>query len=222
MKGVFVAGVDTGVGKTVFSAALLKIVDGSYSGRYWKPIQTGTIVGDDTTSVKELTELSEDHFLEPAYKFAEPLSPHVAAAKWGKRIDIDHIIKLFSDAMKTGTFLIVEGAGGLLVPLNESTLQIELIKKMNLPLILVSEDRVGAINQTLLSIRAAREVGINVLGIVLTKSRRTFGNAESISSFGKVDILLELDPTEDSRNALAQAAGDSKIRRCLGVKEIPH
>ena len=82
--GVFVIGVDTGVGKTTLCAGLLKMLVGSRKVAYWKPVQTGTIVGDDTKDIRKATQLSDDYFVEPAYRFPDPLSPHFAARKWGK------------------------------------------------------------------------------------------------------------------------------------------
>ncbi len=222
MKSVFVIGVDTGVGKTTVSAGILKLLHGTCKVRYWKPIQTGTIVGDDTATVIGVTQFEPDCYANPGYRFAEPVSPHVAARKWGKTIDLELLQKTFEQHVKDGYFVIVEGAGGLLAPLNDHELQIDLVKRLGIPVLLVSEDRVGAINQTLLTVKAAREAKIDVLGVILTRSRRTFGNAESIAHFGKVEVLAEIDPSEDIRNAIAQVGGDPKLRKLFGAGNLPH
>ena len=221
MEGVFVTGTDTGVGKTTFCAGLLKLIQGTYKVRYWKPVQTGTIIGDDTNVIKELTQLNADFFVQPAYRFPDPVSPHMAAKKWGQEVDLETLKKAYTAAKATTDFMIVEGAGGLLVPLNDRVLQIDLIKAIGLPLLVVAEDRVGAINQTLLTLNAARAVGIEILGVVLTKTRKNLGNAEPIAQFGKVEILAEFDPSEDSRNVIAQVGGHEGLRKLFNVKSLP-
>ena len=221
MDGVFVIGTDTGVGKSIVCAGLLKLVVGTKEIVYWKPIQTGTIVGDDTKAVKSLTDLADGYFLAPNYRFPEPLSPHMAASKWGKRIELDSLEATYRAAREQKKFVLVEGAGGILVPFNDQTLQIDFIKRLKLPLIIVSQDRVGAINQCLLTLNAARAEKIEVLGIILTRSRQTLGNAEAIKQFGKVEILAELDPTEDSRTVVAQVGANSRLRELFAVSALP-
>ncbi len=223
MEGVFVTGTDTGVGKTVICAGLLKLMTSSQKQQpiYWKPVQTGTIVGDDTKAVKSLTALGPEFFWEPSYRFPEPLSPHMAAQKWGKTVELDVLKKAYADRKNKNNFIIIEGAGGILVPLNETTLQINLIKELGLPVLLVSEDRVGAINQTLLTVNAARAANIPILGIILTKARKTLGNAEAINQFGKVEILAQFDPTEDSRRIVGEVGTDGRLRELFELSSFP-
>lgn len=222
MEGVFITGIDTDVGKTAVSAGLLKLLQSYRKACYWKPIQTGTIVSDDTREVQNITGLGPEFFVEPAYRFAEPVAPHVAAKKWGQKIDVQWMAKIFGEKTKEGNFLIVEGAGGLLVPLNETDLLIDFMDRIRLPIIFVAEDRLGAINQTLLSLRVAREKGLEVLGAVLTRSRRTFGNADSIAHFGKVEILAELEQSEDPKNIVAQIGGHKRLRELFNVPQLPN
>ena len=221
MEGIFIIGVDTGVGKSSVAAGILKLLQGSRKVCYWKPIQTGTIVADDTKEIKNLTSLPENCFIEPTYRFAEPLSPYMAAKKWGKRVELSELVNTFSQIKKDGYFPILEGAGGLLVPYNETELQVDFAKKIKLPIIFITEDRVGAINQVLLSLSYAREQGLEVLGVIITRSRRTLGNAESISHFGKVEILAEFDPTEDHRNLVAQVGGNERLRELFQTPKLP-
>jgi len=220
MDGVFITGTDTSVGKTVVCAGLLKLLHGSREVCYWKPVQTGSVLGDDTAEVRSLTELDKS-FLEPTYRFPDPVSPHFAARKWGKTIELEPMVKTFQQAKQQGRFVIAEGAGGVLVPFNEETLQIHFIQRLGLPVILVGEDRVGGINHALLSLNACREAGVQVLGVILTRARGTLGNAESISHFGKVDILAQLDPSEDVRTLVARVSSDSKLRSLFGVPTLP-
>lgn len=221
-QGVFVIGVDTGVGKTTLCAGLLKMMVGG-AGRvaYWKPVQTGTIVGDDTKDIKKATQLSDDHFIEPSYRFTDPLSPHFAAKKWGKTIDMRVLQDAYEAARKRVDFLIVEGAGGLLVPFNDDSLQIDFIKTVKLPLLVCATDRVGAINQTLLTLNACRAENITVHGVVVMKSRGNLGNSEGIAKYGKVEIVAELPPAEDMSSLIGQVAAHSRLRKLFGLTPLP-
>lgn len=221
MEGIFITGIDTGVGKTVVAAGLLKAVHGHNKAAYWKPVQTGTIVGDDTGDIRAMLEISDDSFIEPVYRFPDPVSPHYAAKKWGKVIEVAEIGKRFDELRAQGRFLIVEGAGGLLVPYSETELQADLISRTKLPLLIVASDRVGAINQCLLTLNACRDHGFRVLGIVMTKSRGNLGNAEAIAHFGKVEILAELPPSENSRSVAAQVSVHPRLRKMLGLPDLP-
>ncbi len=221
MNGIFVIGVDTNVGKTTVAAGIVKMLHGSKPVRYWKPVQTGTIVGDDTTDVKAATELPSECFMEPAYRFTDPLSPHYAAKKWNKRIDLDEMAKTALAEMAEGTFLVMEGAGGLLVPYNEKELQIDFLQKVGLPLLIITNDRVGAINQTLLTLHECERQNLKVLGVIVTKARGNLGNAEAITHFGKVDVLAEFPTTEESTALLGKVAANPRLRKIFGLPLLP-
>ena len=218
MEGVFVTGTDTGVGKTIVCAGLLKAIYGSKDVAYWKPVQTGTIVGDDTREVKAMTHLPETCFRAPSYSFPDPVSPHMAAEKWGKTVELD---TLMTDFKKSNQFQIVEGAGGVLVPFNDTLLQIEFIKQTGLGVIIVSQDRVGAINHTLLTLDECRKVGIPVHGVILTRCRMTLGNGPVISKFGKVEVLATFTPTDDPKSLVAQVASNTRLRQLFNVVPLP-
>ncbi len=221
MDGVFIIGVDTNVGKSTVAAGILKMIYGSKPVKYWKPVQTGTIVGDDTNDIRTATQLPDETFMEPSYRFTDPLSPHFAAKKWGKHISVDDMTKTFDAEKKKGAFLVVEGAGGLLVPFNEKELQVDFLHRLKLPLIVVTTDRVGAINQSLLTIHECRAQKLDVLGFVVTKSRGNLGNSEAISHFGKVEILAEFPTVEDSLTVIGQVAGNARLRKIFGLPQIP-
>ncbi len=187
-KGIFITGTDTDIGKTVVSAVLML----KFKGTYWKPIQTGRELGTDTEEIKRLTKLPEDHFLEEAYNLLYPLSPHLSAKRMGIQIDLNRI-----NLPKVRHYpVIVEGAGGLLVPLNDKDLMIDLIKKLKLPVILVASTRLGTINHTLLSLYVLRKEKIDVLGVVLNGPKNK-DNKESIENFGKVKVLAEIEPLSE-------------------------
>lgn len=156
MNGFFVTGIGTDIGKTVVSAVLVEALKADY----WKPIQSGNQDFKDSDFIKAYcihhqTIHPEEYFL------TEPVSPHLAAKLDGKTIEFQHI-KL----PKTTTTLIVEGAGGLLVPLNDKHLIVDLIIKLQLPVILVSMNYLGSINHTLLTIEALKQRNIDISGII--------------------------------------------------------
>ena len=160
MTGIFVTGTDTGVGKTLISSALMA---GFFPcANYWKPVQTGD--DDDTETVKRLAKLSQTRIQAPVYRLATPASPHYAAEREGVLIDHRRIL----DTWKTmpGQW-IVEGAGGLAVPLSRERLQTDLIRDLALPTLVVSATRLGTINHTLLTLRELDAQGIPCLGVVL-------------------------------------------------------
>ena len=183
LRGVFVTGTDTGVGKTVVSACLAK----AWGADYWKPVQTGLAEETgDTATVAALAQLPAARLHPPAHEFAPPVSPHLAAEEAGARIDLQSL-----ELPPSGRPVVVEGAGGTLVPLNEHQSMLDLMAQLDLPVVLVAANRLGAINQTLLSLEALRAQGLEVLGVVLTGE--PFGdNRAAIAHHGRVRILAEL------------------------------
>lgn len=214
MKGVFVIGTDTGVGKSVVCAGLLKMAARNGSAVYWKPIQTGTIHGDDTQEVKALTGLDANHFMEPLYRFPEVLSPYMAAKKWGKKIEMAPIVSGIQKATDENRFVVIEGSGGLLVPYDESWNQLDLIKASQLPVLIVGKDKVGVINQALLTVEALKRETMALLGVVLTSSSGTDANSSVIEKFGNCSVIYSLLHKEDRKMLMAD------IERCDALKNI--
>lgn len=185
--GVFVTGTDTNVGKTVVSACLAV----AWQAAYWKPVQTGLAEDPgDSATVTALAGLSPERVLPPAYVFQAPLSPHAAAAAEGKTIAADTIVRPASSR-----FLVVEGAGGVLVPLTPKTLMIDLMQRLALPVVLVTRSTLGTINHTLLSLEALRARRITVAGVVINGEPNP-GNRRAIEEYGRVRVLAELPPVE--------------------------
>lgn len=183
MNGVFVTGTDTGVGKTVVAACLAR----AWRAGYWKPVQTGTATADDdTATVVALAGLSSDHISAPAYALRAPLSPHAAAELEGVRITMDAIT-----LPQTAHPLVVEGAGGLFVPLNDRDFMIDLMARLALPILLVARSTLGTINHTMLSLAALRSRGLPVAGVVLNGPPNA-GNRVAIERFGQARVLAEL------------------------------
>jgi malonyl-CoA O-methyltransferase len=195
LTGIFVTGTDTGVGKTVAAACLAR----AWHAGYWKPIQTGTATGDeDTAAVAALAELPADRIMAPAYALRAPLSPHAAAELEGVTISMDAIV-----LPSTAHRLIVEGAGGILVPLNELDFMIDLMARLALPIVLVARSTLGTINHTLLSLAALRARALPVAGVILDGPPNA-ANRAAIERFGQVRVLAEL-PHVDPLNAAAVA-----------------
>jgi len=159
MRKIFVTGIGTDVGKTIASAVLTQALKADY----WKPVQTGTEFDNDTDRVKKLVTYAGSVFHPEAYSFKASMSPHAAAKAENARIDFESI-----QIPQTNNTLIIEGAGGLFVPLNGNYFVIDLIKKMNAETILVVQNYLGSINHTLLSIEALKSRSINILGIIIS------------------------------------------------------
>ncbi len=181
----FVTGTDTDVGKTVVSALLTL----GLGAAYWKPIQSGLTPPTDTEFVRQITGLDASHFLPERYRLSQPLSPHAAAAIDGLSLQLSDFQRPASDK----PHLIVEGAGGLMVPINAQDYIIDLIKTLDLPVLLVARSTLGTINHTLLSLAQLRCAGIPILGVVLNGPRNP-GNRDAIATYGQVSILGELEP----------------------------
>lgn len=183
----FVTGTDTNVGKTVVSAMLTLGLEAAY----WKPVQSGLEPITDTDYVRQVTGLDESHFLPERFRLTEPLSPHASAAIDGVSIQLSDFQLPTTDK----SHLIVEGAGGLMVPLNDQHYIIDLIRQFNLPVCLVSRSSLGTINHTLLSIAQLRRAEIPILGVIVNGEKNP-GNVAAIAHYGQVPILGELEPLE--------------------------
>ena len=156
-KTYFVTGIGTEIGKTISSAVLVEKLNADY----WKPIQAGDLDNSDTLKVQNLITNKVSQFHPEAYRLTQPFSPHYAAELDGVEIELSKII-----IPKTNNNLIIEGAGGLMVPINQNELMIDLIKKLNVEVILISKNYLGSINHTLLSIESLKNRNISIKGII--------------------------------------------------------
>ncbi|WP_242011365.1 dethiobiotin synthase [Acetobacter fallax] len=191
--GVFVTGTDTGVGKTFVSACLTR----AWHASYWKPLQTGLAEEDgDTPEIVRLTGADPDRIFSPAETFLAPLSPDAAAKEESRRVCLQ---KLVLPQTGPGCPLVVEGAGGLMVPVTPpdaargkpGVMMIDLIAMFGLPVVLVARSGLGTLNHTLLSLEALRLRGIAVFGVVLNGPLNP-GNRAAIEEHGNVRVLAEL------------------------------
>ncbi len=186
----FVTGTDTDVGKTVVSAWLMLHLEARFAGvHYWKPVQSGVAEGPgDREVVQKLTGFGPGRFHACGYELPEPLSPHEAARRAGVRIEMARIEMPRGDGP-----LIVEGAGGVLVPLNEKVLMLDLIVALGLPVVVVARSTLGTINHTLLTLEALRRRRVDVAGVVLNGPHAPHNRA-AIEEYGRVHVIGELPP----------------------------
>jgi dethiobiotin synthetase len=181
MKGFFVTGTDTNVGKTVLSALLVAALDAVY----WKPIQTGAADSTDRSFVRLWAAPQEEQLLPECYCFDAPVSPHLAAREAGARIALNSIRLPPAPA---GRLWIVEGAGGAMVPLNERDLMLDLMRHLRLPVVVAARTSLGTINHSLLTLSALRSAQIEVRGVVLI-GEENLENCRAIEHYGGVRVV---------------------------------
>jgi dethiobiotin synthetase len=195
---LFVTGTDTDAGKTIFSAALA----GALGASYWKPIQAGSLERTDSDIVRHLSGLAPARVLPEGYRLGTSCSPHLAAELDGRRIELNRLSLPDADP------LVVEGAGGLLVPVNRELLVVDLISTWQLPAVLVARTTLGTINHSLLSVEALRTRGIALLGVAFVGESNP-QSEEIVCTLGKTRRLGRLpivDPLDSPGLARAFAA----------------
>lgn len=186
MRGVFVTGTDTDVGKTLVAAWLTR----AWRADYWKPVQTGAggQLGD-ITDFDTVAKLVPGAVIHPAaYVFQAPLSPHEAARRERARIDLSALVPPATD-----NILVVEGAGGAMVPLNEVALTVDFMERLGLPAVIVARSGLGTINHTLMTLEVLRRRRIPILGVVMNGQKNP-ANRQAIEHFGAVPVLAEIQP----------------------------
>ena len=189
-----ICGTDTDVGKTIVSALFVQGLEATY----WKPVQSGTEGGGDRQRVIDLLELPKKRWQQEAYAFQAPVSPHWAAEQEGRCIDPELLQLPAIDQP-----LVVETAGGLMVPLTRHWLQIQQLERWKLPVVLVARSELGTLNHTLLSLEALRTRNIAILGLVINGPPHS-DNPRTLNELGDVPLLCELPPLEEL-NAAALA-----------------
>lgn len=182
MANYFITGIGTNVGKTIAAAILTEALQADY----WKPIQTGYLEGADKNTVMRLISNSKTAFHNEIYSYKEPASPHIAAALENSNVVINKIA-----LPHTQNNIIIEGAGGILVPLNNTDFVIDIAKKLEAKIVLVCRNYLGCINHSLLSIDYLMKNGFNVKGLILNGS---FDSAvkSAIVNYAKLPVIAEL------------------------------
>ena len=203
MKQFVVAGIGTEIGKTFISAILTQALEADY----WKPVQAGNLDFTDTDFVREHISNANSVCHPEGYRFIAPMSPHAAAAAEGIRIDLNKLA-----ISETTNHLIIELAGGLMVPLNEQQLNTDLIRMWDIPVILVSRNYLGSINHTLLSAEVLKQHGLNVAGIIFNGEANRV-TEDFITQYTRLPCLAKVLPEKtintESVTRLADELGDS-------------
>lgn len=200
----FVTGIGTEIGKTVVSSILTEYLQADY----WKPVQSGDLHLTDTMKVQSLTSNPKTFFHPERHRLNAPLSPHASAALDGVQIHLSDFT-----LPQTSNHLIVEGAGGLMVPLNNQELMVDLIEQLQIPVILVSRNYLGSINHTILSIEALERRKIPIAGIVINGEPNP-ATESFLASYCQIPILFKVEHfSEITRETIAQFVHrlDSKL-----------
>jgi dethiobiotin synthetase len=223
MKGVFITATDTDVGKTYAAAGIASALSRRFQRQQkeqaisiWKPIQSGTRVGDPAADSYRLVKgsgLPQSEEETVSYSFAEPLAPWMAAQREGSAIDFAALVKEGVQRKQSADFLIVEGAGGLMVPLTEQHLILDLAGALELPLLIIARPGLGTVNHTLLTIRTAQERGLEVLGVILNGCKDRSApwlkeNVRMIEKFGGGVPVVGLLPWFAPEPQLAEIAAE--------------
>lgn len=192
MRPIFITGIGTDVGKTVASAVVVQALQ----AHYWKPIQAGFEQGTDAETVRRLVTHPSSVFYPEVYKLVAPTSPHWAAAQENITIDIKEIVR---QVPTTNQPLVIEGAGGLLVPINSHSFVVDLIKALNAKVILVSRNYLGSINHSLLTAQVCKQYELDVVGWLFNDERYIDYEGDicrwtNLPSLGTLPFLDELTP----------------------------
>ncbi len=207
-KSIFITGTNTNIGKTVVSAGLVNLLKSNgFSVCYYKPILSGAIdngshaIPGDTRFVCSNLKLKENLEDLTPYIFKTPVSPHLAARLEQKSINVDTILEQFNKLDKKYDYIIVEGAGGLAVPINyEGYMMFHLIKDLKLDCLLVTNSALGSINHTVLTTSFAKTVGINIKGIIInsfTNNEFEIDTVNMISRFTNIPLLGTIPKLEN-------------------------
>jgi dethiobiotin synthase len=179
MTDLFITGTDTGVGKTLLSSVLVSALDRDY----WKPIQTGASEGTDRETVIKSAGLPVNRVHPEAYIFDPPVSPHLAAEWQNTEINIEGIQR-----PSAARALVIEGAGGILVPVNSHFFMLDLARHLKTPLVIASRTALGTINHTLLTINAIRSAGLQIAGVVMIGEENK-DNRCAVERYGNVPVI---------------------------------
>jgi dethiobiotin synthase len=193
-RGLFITGTDTNVGKTVVAAALLLRYGRQVPLRYWKPIQTGIEQDDDTAEVVRLSGCPRTSAFDAGVRLPRPVSPHLAARLAGKPINIRPLIGLIPTDPDSVRW-VVEGAGGVLVPVNDEHMIADLAMQLGFPVLVVARSTLGTINHTLLTLEAVRRRALDVAGVVMVGPPDA-DNRAAIAHYGRVVVLGEMPRLE--------------------------
>ncbi len=195
-KGVFVTGSDTGVGKTVIAGAIAAAIKAhGLDVGVMKPVASGAkeidgkLVSEDVVYLKKMVDSTDDDDLVNPIRLKPPIAPTMAASKSGIQIDIDKVWKAYEVLSNRHDFVVVEGIGGLMVPVDDTLFVADLVCKMDLPLVIVVRDCLGTINHTLLTVEYAKSRNIRIKGIIINMLKGDDGFVREIEKYSSVPVL---------------------------------
>lgn len=195
---IFVTGIGTGIGKTLVSAILAEALQADY----WKPVQSGLEEATDTETIRSLTSKSAVRCWEEAYKLQTPASPHLSARIDNVHITIDEIVASFKRQYREGSTVVVEGAGGLMVPLNENHFFPDLIQALQAQTVIVSNQYLGNINHSLLTAEVLKSKKLSPLGWVFNETYRAI--ELDIIRWSRIPVIGRLEKEEHVNTAVVK------------------
>jgi dethiobiotin synthetase len=223
-SGIFVTGTDTGAGKTLVACALVRGLRSlGLDVGVMKPVETGVGAAGprDALALREAAGVDDPLELVCPFALALPAAPTVAAAAEGRRIDLEVIRRAFATLASRHGCVVVEGAGGLLVPVSDGASMADLARELGLPLLVVARASLGTINHTLLTLEAARTRGLRVAGVVISHSRGALTSADAANlgalrqALGET-LVGEIPPLREAEAAPADAVDLESILRRIG------
>ena len=227
-KGVFVTGCDTGVGKTVIAGAIAASMKAhGLDVGVMKPIASGAkeigdkLVSEDAVYLKKIIDSTDDDDLVSPIRLKPPIAPTIAAVKSGVTIDIDKVWKAYEVLSNRHDFVVVEGIGGLMVPVDDTLFVADLVRKMDLPLVIVGSDYLGTINHTLLTVEYAKSRKIRIKGIIINMLKGDDGFVREIEKYSSVPILGTI-PFKENVSVENCVYGDivEDLRREINISKI--
>lgn len=206
---IFITGIGTGVGKTLTAACVTEALQADY----WKPVQTGLEEGTDTETVRGLVSNAVSVCHKEVYCLREPASPHLAARLEQVRIEVAPILQQADIIQPADRWLVIEGAGGLMVPLNEDVFTLDLIRELKAQVIIVAQNYLGSINHSLLTAKVLQHSGIAVLGWIFSGEYHTNENEvvrwSGYRKLGRIERAEKVD-----RAFVKEQAGKLRVVSC--------
>ena len=203
-KGVFVTGIDTGIGKTVIAGAIAAAIKAhGLDVGVMKPVATGAkeidgkLISEDAIYLKKIIDSTDDDDLVSPIRLEPALAPTMAASKTGVPIDIERVWEAYKELTNKHGFVVVEGIGGLMVPIDDNTLVADMALKMDLALVIVSKHYLGAINHTLLTLEYARSRNLRIKGIIFNMLKNGEDFVGEIGRFSSSPVLGALPFNEN-------------------------
>jgi dethiobiotin synthetase len=208
MKPIFITGIGTAVGKTLVAAIIAEALQADY----WKPVQAGFEEGTDSEWVRSMLTNTQSRILPETYKLEMAASPHLAARAQEETIRLNTITEYFSIIKPTNNILVVEGAGGLMVPLNGQEFVIDLVRALNAKLVLVSRNYLGSINHSLLTAAVCRAYQLDVAGWIFNDQFMDY--EQDIAQWTDYPIIASIPRAEEvNKEFISQQA--ARIRPAL-------